>query len=71
VRRRFADDPGPVRQLRERRLWIARYRGDLQGGERECAQSSAGGDGLRIRLLALEGSHIADARREDAQRLHG
>ena len=34
------------------------------------ALSSAGGDSLRIRLLTLEGRRIADARREDAQRVH-
>ena len=36
-----------------------------------AALSSAGGDSLRIRLLTLEGRRIADARREDAQRVHG
>jgi hypothetical protein len=36
-----------------------------------AALSSAGGDSLRIRLLTLEGRRIADARREDAQRIHG
>ena len=36
-----------------------------------AALSSAGGDSLRIRLLTLEGRRITDARREDAQRVHG
>jgi hypothetical protein len=34
-------------------------------------RASAGGDSLRVRLLTLEGRRITDARREDAQRVHG